>query len=723
MTSPPRPPSPARRGGRVNGLPLSVSERGLGGEVRPDAELAAADGAAAKVDRADHVRRYSPLLLALLLVLVALPPRLLATDRFVTTDELFWIGRSAAFVRAIETGQLSQTFQTGHPGVTTMWTAWLGMGSSLARTLAPSRREVSRREVSQSPAFLPALASARRAFGVVTALGVGLLGLLVWRLFGPWPAALGGLLLALDPFFLAHARLVHVDASLALWMSLALLAALCRWQGGGWWSLGLCGVSTGLALLSKSPALLLLGLIPIAHLPWRGVRLDRDQLRAGLRDVGVWVVLTGLTVVLVWPAVWAAPGETLTRFFDFVRDNANPDHAAAADDLGAGALFYPLALLLRLTPLTLLGLLGLLLPPWSRPDARAVPLLLIFVVGFGAAMTMAAKGFDRYLLPIFPVVDLLAGLGLWRIAVRLADLVRGAGTVERRRAVAGLLASVAIVLCGGWWIASSWPYELTYANPLLGGNRVAHRTIASGWGEGLDEAARYLNEHASGGRMRAAMPGEIYTTVLDAQLDGTVAPAEGFDAGAYDALVVYLRNVQLGERPPFFDEELLAWAPEQTVVLNGVPYAWVYSTRAGAPVGAVFGDLLALDGYGLDTALPRIGRRLELRLRWRPLHPLPEGLGVVVELRPSSGGRPSTLTLPLEPTGTSGEPSAWAAEERTSVTYQLPLDPGMAADAYVLAVRVVGADGEPVPLTRQPLRPPGVPSEPDAVPLRRIQAR
>ena len=89
--------------------------------------------------------RYGPLLLALLLVLVALPPRLLETDRFVTTDELFWIGRSAAFGRAIETGQLGQTFQTGHPGVTAMWTAWLGMGGTLARELAPSRREVSRR--------------------------------------------------------------------------------------------------------------------------------------------------------------------------------------------------------------------------------------------------------------------------------------------------------------------------------------------------------------------------------------------------------------------------------------------------------------------------------------------------------------------------------------------------------------------------------------------------
>src|SRR5688500_11005912 len=265
---------------------------------------------------------YGPLLLAVLLVVLALPPRLLDTDHFVTTDELFWIGRSAAFGRAIETGQFGQTFQTGHPGVTTMWTAWLGMGTSLAQELAPSRRDVSRREVSQSPAFLPALASARRAFGIVTALGIGLLGVLAWRLFGPWPSVLGGLLVAFDPFFLAHSRLVHIDASLTLWMSLALLAALYRWHGG-WWSLGLCGVSTGLALLSKSPAVLLLGLMPILLLPRRGVLVDRTRLRGAVSDLGIWALLTALTVVVVWPAVWATPGETFTRFFGFLRDNAN----------------------------------------------------------------------------------------------------------------------------------------------------------------------------------------------------------------------------------------------------------------------------------------------------------------------------------------------------------------------------------------------------------------
>ena len=44
--------------------------------------------------------------------LLALPPRLLDTDRFVTTDELFLLGRSAAFGRAVQTGRFAETFQT-----------------------------------------------------------------------------------------------------------------------------------------------------------------------------------------------------------------------------------------------------------------------------------------------------------------------------------------------------------------------------------------------------------------------------------------------------------------------------------------------------------------------------------------------------------------------------------------------------------------------------------
>jgi len=674
-------------------------------------------------------------------VLLALPPRLLDTDRFVTTDELFWLGRSAAFARAVQTGHFAETFQSGHPGVTTMWTAWLGMGNALAADLAPSRREVSRREVSQSPSFMPALAAARRGFGVVTALGVGLAGLLAWRLVGAWPAILGGALLALDPFMLAHSRLVHIDASLALWTSLALLAALVRWSGGGWWSLLIAGVATGLALLSKAPSLILLPLVPFALVVLRGPGALRD--RWAWRDLAIWTVLAAVVHVALWPAFWIAPVETLGRVIAFARDNANPAHAAAADEDGSGIWFYPLVLLFRSTPLTWLGLFGLAINRPRGVAGRAAIVLVLYAVGFAAAMTLAAKNFDRYLLPVFPTLDLLAGLGLWRLcslslwervgvrapggaskgAASLAPTVRASLAAPWYIPSVGLRAGLVLAAVIGlsvWWVAAAWPYELTYANPLLGGNGAAHRTIASGWGEGLDQAAAYLNQRPNAARLKAAMPGEIYTTVLDAQLRGTVAPAEGADAAAYDALVVYLRNRQLGERPPFFDEDLLVWQPERTIMLDGVEYAWVYDTRNGAPVGAAFGDLVRLDGYGLDSATPRVGRPLALKLHWQPLRPLPPGLQLQVELRPDSAGQTSAVAVPLP--NDLGDPGA-PLGERAVGTYQISIPADLPPGSYVLAVRLLGPDGRPLSITTQPERPPGISNEPDAVPLRRLQIR
>jgi hypothetical protein len=47
------------------------------------------------------------------------------------------------------------------------------------------------------------------------------------------------------------------------------------------------------------------------------------------------------------------------------------------------------------------------------------------------------------------------------------------------------------------------PYYLSYFNPLMGGARRAPDVLQIGWGEGLDEAARYLN----------AMPGAEGLTV------------------------------------------------------------------------------------------------------------------------------------------------------------------------------------------------------------------
>lgn len=692
----------------------------------------------------------------MIMVLVGLPPRLLDTDRFVTTDELFWIGRTGGFARALATGQFAGTFQSGHPGVTTMWTALLGAGPDLAGQLAGSRREVSRREVSQQPAFMPTLAAARRGFGVATMLGIVLAALLAWRLFGFGAALLGGVLLALDPFFLAHSRLAHVDASLAIWMTVAVLAALVRGSGGGLPFLVVCGAATALALLSKSPALSLALFVPLALLvPRLGRRADdlgrvarlgaltspgadastgaeRDVAGLGARarlavtaaDIAIWAPIAASVYIALWPAMWVAPIDTLSRVFGFIGDNANAEHAAAADSDGVGVLFYPLVVLLRSTPLTLLGLVALLAARPRGTAGRAALVLGLVALGFGMAMTVSAKGFDRYLLPVFPSLDLLAGLGLWLAVSRFVAARRrimDTATAARRQAACGAVATVAGIALSAWWVAGAWPYGLTYANPLFGRLPAAHRSIASGWGEGLDRVAAYLNAKPNAERLKVGMPGEIYTTVLGAQLAGQVGPidAAAADPSEWDYVVVYARNLQAGDRPAFLDGSLLEWAPEHTVTLNGVEYAWIYDATNGIPVGATYGGLVALEGYGIEAATVRSGRPLNVRLRWRSLAELPPGLSVELELR-TTDGRPGTRAVhPLD----YGEQRTRGPGARFSGRYDLPVDPGTRPGSYQLAIRVIDRAGAPVPVTGQPRRIDGAPAERDAVALRTIAVR
>ena len=57
--------------------------------------------------------------------------------------------------------------------------------------------------------------------------------LLTWRLVGPAPALLAGLLLANEPFLVAHGRLLHTDPLLALLMAVSILAGLGFFLGRG----------------------------------------------------------------------------------------------------------------------------------------------------------------------------------------------------------------------------------------------------------------------------------------------------------------------------------------------------------------------------------------------------------------------------------------------------------------------------------------------------------
>jgi len=63
------------------------------------------------------------------LFVLALVPRALALDAFLTPDERRWLGRSVKFLAALLYQDWAFTLRKGHPGVTTMWTAVAGLMS------------------------------------------------------------------------------------------------------------------------------------------------------------------------------------------------------------------------------------------------------------------------------------------------------------------------------------------------------------------------------------------------------------------------------------------------------------------------------------------------------------------------------------------------------------------------------------------------------------------
>jgi len=153
--------------------------------------------------------RRAHLAFALTLFVLALLPRVLTLDAFITWDEPMWMFRSGRFLNGLIHARWADTAPTGHPGVTTMWAGALGgalysaahpdAGWALAALTASGGLDVQDTDALRLLGqFLP---WARMPVAVVTALAVAAYYCLIRRLLDFPTALLAALLLAFDPFF------------------------------------------------------------------------------------------------------------------------------------------------------------------------------------------------------------------------------------------------------------------------------------------------------------------------------------------------------------------------------------------------------------------------------------------------------------------------------------------------------------------------------------------
>ncbi|MCS7179406.1 MAG: glycosyltransferase family 39 protein, partial [Anaerolineae bacterium] len=331
-----------------------------------------------------------------------------------------------------------------------------------------------------------------------------LLGLLLGAIVYRWAADLGGrragalalFLLVLDPNILAHSSVAGTDLGAATTTALALFL-FARWlhrpTKARWLA---AGTALGLALGTKTSAVLLLPTVLLLGLliyPRRWITLVGLFVLAGL---ALWA-LYGFEFGPVPGTAISLPAPSHTIPFLRLRRHMADGHPAflLGENRTHGWWYYfPVAFALK-TPLSIQFLLLASLVSFafslSCRHLRLSSLIrqwgpvLFFPLLYGATTLISPLNIGyRHLLPVLPPVFVLTGYGIRNMKYRVL-----------RIAYSALLA----------WLALSTlrmaPHYLAYFNELAGGPNNGWRYLADSntdWGQGYKDLARFQRERGLG---------------------------------------------------------------------------------------------------------------------------------------------------------------------------------------------------------------------------------
>ncbi|MFQ5875271.1 MAG: glycosyltransferase family 39 protein, partial [Dehalococcoidia bacterium] len=388
-------------------------------------------------------------------------------------------------------------------------------------------------------------------------------------------------LIALDPFFIAHSRLFHLDALLTGFMTLSVLGLLVSLTGRGSYAyLAFSGSMAGLAFLTKSPAFFLAPFAFALTVAMGSSSREGKRSRLALPFL-VWATAAGVVYFALWPAMWVDPVGTIRAVLDEAFKYAAAGHTnffRGEITRYPGNWFYPLALLFRTTPLTLLGATlsaPLLFKGKQRTSFMA---LLGFAILFAAFISFGTKKFDRYLLPVFPALNIVAAGGFsYAIDVLADSLLRSRlrGGVKKEWLFA--VSMLAVLLIQGVLALPHHPYYLTYYSPLTGGPNQAPKTMLEGGGEGLDLAAEYLNRKENAEELNVATWNLVeFAPLFVGRAYSMKHYVKEYDPTDIDYFVFYLNQVQRNLSPSVLKMYHNKRKPEYVISLHGIDYAWIY---------------------------------------------------------------------------------------------------------------------------------------------------
>ena len=572
-------------------------------------------------DKEGFHKQASRLFLGVFLFVLLCVPRLFSLDAHWSSDEARWLRRSTDFIFAVRAGEFDQTLIAYHPGVMTMWVGGLRaflldtaeqvsikqlvfarwfIGTAvliglleafflLHRLFGLWSSVISFTFLASSPLFL---AQSRRVHTDALAAVFCLLAVLLFLLYCDIAQKRRYLIGSGIAFGLACLSKSY-SLVLLLWVPVCLL--LFRARDGTWRQFFFDALVSVLCFLSCG-LLTVIGLWPIFWTPAFGLlglcllgtttvlfgtsQAEKHNLPAAGSSLRCLRLLSSMVVLLV---ISGYAIQTVWTVFDRVGAAVTTPHEVEHFFQGKvtndpGWLFYPFVLSIKSAPFTLPLTLGGYLFLWKQRHRKqyarqfqVVLALACVVVLFTLCLSLTAKKFSRYLLPAFPILDVLAGVGLFCLVRQIGQRVRPAwGGLRRACQVACVVLVLGLTAIP---VFALHPYYGTYYNLFWKVTDIT-KIITMGDASGLDLAATYLNQKPGAKNMTvqvSPLAGEFFSYYFI----GRAYSNDRIKLKA-DYEVVYIRDSQVGRVPQTGKRN---GTLEYVITLNGIDHVWIYRLK------------------------------------------------------------------------------------------------------------------------------------------------
>ncbi|MCH8748702.1 phospholipid carrier-dependent glycosyltransferase, partial [Patescibacteria group bacterium] len=403
-------------------------------------------------------RRIVMIVIITTVILAVFIPRIFNLDAFRTADEKRWLANTSGFITSLAHGKFDRLLQQPHPGITTQW-----FGATTIRYSDFATKKIP----------------------LVIAQGLLILaiGYLFYRLWGRTAGLLVALMLAFDPLLYAHTRIYAMDSLLSLFLVLSIGALLVWRKTTATRYLVIAGLTAAAAILSKLPGIIIVPFTLLLFLYWAMYpKLKQGKKQTGnwpleIGNLSTWLLAGIVGLVLILPSLALDPVGVWGDITELFRS----DEYLAAH--AGSPLYYVRTLAFFSSPIHLLLIVSVPLawfalkrnPGKSRISKEQLVILLIFAALFITQMTLGLKKGDRYILPSFVALDVIA-------AATITALLSFKSSPDRWLRITGY-GLLAVLAWQATIIWQSHPYTLAYVNPIT---RPWFAERRPGWGQGLD---------------------------------------------------------------------------------------------------------------------------------------------------------------------------------------------------------------------------------------------